>query len=221
MKFGVLGTGMVGRSIALRLVSLGHEVRMGSRQAGNEAAVAWAREAGPSASEGTFADAAQFGEMNFNCTAGTASLAAVSQAGAEQFAGKVVIDLANRLEMGPDGPQLVLGEVSLGEELQSALPGAHVVKTLNTVNHQLMVDPSLLPGSHTMFVAGNHAAAKVQVVELLESFGWPARDIVDLGDITAARATELYMPLWLRLWQATQAPHFNIKLIHAEPDPGS
>ncbi len=213
MRFGVLGTGMVGRSIASKLVSLGHEVTMGARQAGNERAVGWVREAGGAAAEGGFADAAGFGEVVFNCTLGTASVEAVSQAGVERFAGKVLVDVANRLEMASGGPQLVVGEISLGEELQQTLPDARVVKALNTVNHQLMVQPSLLAGSHTMFIAGNDADAKRQVSELLQSFGWPAEDILDLGDISSARAIELYMPLWIRLWQVTQAPHFNIKVV--------
>lgn len=204
---------MVGRTIASKLVSCGHEVKMGSRRAGNERALEWVASTGHGAAEGAFAEAAEFGDVVFNCTAGTASIEVVQQAGAEHFSAKVVIDVANRLEMTDHGPRLVMGEISLAEELQRTLPEARVVKTLNTVNHQLMVEPSLLPGSHSMFVAGNDPEAKAEVIELLESFGWPAEDIIDLGDIASARAMELYLPLWIRLWQVTQAPHFNIKLV--------
>lgn len=115
MRVAVLGTGMVGRSIATKLVSLGHEVMMGSRQAGNERALEWVNEVGGGAAESSFDGAARFGEMIVNCTAGTASVEAVRQAGTRHFAGKVLVDVANRLEMAPAGPQLVLGEESLGE----------------------------------------------------------------------------------------------------------
>lgn len=216
MRFGVLGTGMVGTTIASKLAALGHEVCMGSRTRENPSAAAWAATAGAGARAGTFADAAGFGELVFNCTAGTASVDVVRQAGPERFAGKVLIDVANRLQMTATGPQLVIGEISLGEELQQTVPEARVVKTLNTINHQLMVDPSLVPGSHDVFVCGDDAEAKAQVVSLLVSFGWPREDIVDLGGIASARAVELYIPLWIRLWQINpQAPQFNIKVVRS------
>ena len=215
MRIGVFGTGVVGQAIGAKLVALGHEVRMGSRSADNEGAATWAEEAGPQASHGTFADAAGFGELLFNCTAGLASLDVLRAAGAENLAGKVVVDVSNALDSSQGAPPAVgLGNAdSVGEQLQREFPEARVVKTLNTVNCEVMVDPSLVPGEHHMFVCGNDESAKADVRSLLESFGWPANHILDLGDITSARAVEMYLALWLRLWGVAQSPHFNIRLV--------
>ena len=135
MHIGVLGTGTVGRTLAQALVDRGHEVRMGARAAGNETAVAWAEQAGPLASEGSFADAAAFGELVFNATAGAGSLEALGSAGAEQLAGKVLIDVSNPLDFSKGmPPRLFVGnDDSLGEQIQRAFPDARVVKALNTV----------------------------------------------------------------------------------------
>ena len=215
MRIGVFGTGVVGQAIGAKLVALGHEVRMGSRSADNEGAATWAEEAGPQASHGTFADAAGFGELLFNCTAGLASLDVLRAAGAENLAGKVVVDVSNALDFSQGTPPTVgLGNAdSVGERLQREFPEARVVKTLNTVNCEVMVDPSLVPSEHDMFVCGNDESAKADVRSLLESFGWPANHILDLGDITSARAVEMYLALWLRLWGVAQSPHFNIRLV--------
>ena len=215
MRIGVFGTGVVGQAIGAKLVALGHEVRMGSRSADNEGAATWAEEAGPQASHGTFADAAGFGELLFNCTAGLASLDVLRAAGAENLAGKVVADVSNALDFSQGVPPKVgLGNAdSVGEQLQREFPEARVVKTLNTVNCEVMVDPSLVPGEHDLFVCGNDESAKADVRSLLESFGWPANHILDLGDITSARAVEMYLALWLRLWGVAQSPHFNIRLV--------
>ena len=214
MHVAVLGTGMVGRTLATKLVALGHRVTMGSRRAGNEAAAAWASGAGELAAEGSFADAAAPADLVINATAGTASVAALTSAGPGNLAGKVVVDVANPLDFSAGMPPTlsVCNTDSLGEQVQRRFPAARVVKTLNTVNCDVMVDPSLVPGPHTMFLAGNDAPAKADVRALLESFGWPADDVVDLGDIAAARGMEMYLPMWLRLWQATGSGHFNVKL---------
>lgn len=212
MKFAVLGTGMVGQAIAGKLVSLGHEVMMGSRQRRNEKAVAWAATVGESAREGSFADAASFGDMVVNATAGATSLDALSSAGAPNLAGKVLIDIANPLDFSAGMPPTftVCNTDSLGEQIQRAFPEARVVKALNTINADVMVEPSIVPGSHTVFISGDDQAAKAEVGELLESFGWPKDDIMDLGGIAAARATEMYLALWLRLWAATGTGHLNV-----------
>ena len=217
MRFGVLGTGMVGRTLAGKLVSLGHEVTMGSRQAGNPNAVAWAREAGERAREGSFADAAAVGEMIVNATAGAASLDALAGAGADNLRGKVLIDVANPLDFSAGMPPTltVCNRDSLAEQIQRALPEARVVKALNTVNAAVMVEPSLVPGPHTLFVAGDDPEAKREVTGLLESFGWPGEDVMDLGDISAARGTEMYLPLWLRLFGATGTGHLNVRVVTA------
>ncbi len=218
MRIAVLGTGVVGRTLAGALLSDGHEVRMGSRTAGNEAAVAWAGETGGPATEGDFADAAGFGELVVNATNGAASLAALQAAGAEQLAGKVLVDVSNPLDFSKGMPPTltVCNDDSLGEQIQRAFPDVRVVKTLNTVTAALMVQPSLVGGTHTTFVAGNDAAAKAQAAELLRGFGWPAESILDLGDIGAARGMEMYLPLWLRLFGATGTALLNVEVRAAD-----
>jgi 8-hydroxy-5-deazaflavin:NADPH oxidoreductase len=214
MRFAVLGSGQVGRRIAGKLIELGHEVRLGSRSADNADTRQWAESAGPNASAGTFADAAAFGDIVVNCTAGVASVEVLRAVGTATLDGKLLIDVANPLQSDQGTTTLaVCNTDSLGEQIQRALPGVRVVKALNTMNNAVMVNPSLVDGSHNVFVCGNHDGAKGEVKALLESFGWPADDILDLGDITAARGTEMYLALWLRLWSVAPSPHFNIKLV--------
>ncbi len=212
MHIGVLGTGTVGRTLSQALVDRGHEVRMGARAAGNETAVAWAEQAGPLASEGSFADAVAFGDMAFNATAGAHSLEALELAGAEQLAGKLLVDVSNPLDMSRGMPPTltVCNDDSLAEQLQRAFPEARIVKALNTVTAAVMVQPDLLPGTHTIFLCGDDAGAKAQTARLLEEFGWPPDSILDLGDISAARGMEMYLPLWLRLWGATGSAVLNV-----------
>jgi 8-hydroxy-5-deazaflavin:NADPH oxidoreductase len=215
MRFGVLGTGIVGQTLAGKLVSLGHEVTMGSRQAGNEKAVAWANEAGEAGHEGTFADAARFGEIVVNATGGAVSLDALNSAGAENLSGKVLIDVSNPLDFSQGFPPTltVCNTDSVGEQIQREFPDAKVVKTLNTVNAGLMVAPGSISERHTVFVAGNDDDAKAQVRDVLVSFGWPAEDVLDLGDISTSRGTEMYLPLWLRLANATGSWMVNVKVV--------
>ncbi|MDX6676030.1 MAG: 8-hydroxy-5-deazaflavin:NADPH oxidoreductase [Solirubrobacteraceae bacterium] len=212
MHIGVLGTGTVGRTLAQALLDHGHDVRMGARAAGNDKAVAWADAGGPLASEGSFADAAAFGELVINATAGAASLDALEMAGAEQLAGKVLIDVANPLDMSKGMPPTltVCNDDSLAESIQRAYPDVRVVKALNTVTAAVMVAPELVPGDHTIFVCGNDDVAKATVRGLLEEFGWAPASILDLGDIGAARGLEMYLPLWLRLWGATGTAVLNV-----------
>jgi len=215
VKFGVLGSGMVGSSIAGKLVSLGHEVKMGSRSATNEKAAAWVKSAGKGASQGTFADAAAFGEIVFNCTSGAGSLDALKMAGAQNLRGKVLVDVANPLDFSKGMPPtlFVSNDGSLAERIQAALPDARVVKALNTINANVMVNPSRVPGETDVFVCGNDAGAKAQVTRILkEEFGW--KNVIDLGDLTAARGTESYLHLWLRLMGALKTADFNVKVVH-------
>jgi 8-hydroxy-5-deazaflavin:NADPH oxidoreductase len=205
MKMGVLGTGMVGQAIASKLVALGHEVMMGSRTADNPNATMWAQTAGSSGRAGTFADAAAFGEIVFNCTQGTGSLAALTAAGAKNLEGKILIDVANVLSPADPRPD------SLGQRIQNAFPLAKVVKTLNTISCDVMVHPQSLRESHTVFLSGNDADAKSVVRDLLESFGW--RDVLDLGDVSTARATEGYLPLWLAMWKTLGTVALNVKVV--------
>ena len=215
MKIGILGSGMVGNTVAGKLVALGHEVKMGSRTANNEKAAAWVASAGKGASQGTFADAAGFGEIVFNCTNGNASIEALQQAGVENFAGKIVVDIANPLDFSKGFPPSlsICNTDSLGEQVQKMLPSAKVVKTLNTVNTQVMVEPSRVKGDHDIFLCGNDAEAKAKVTQILrEWFGW--KTIIDLGDITQARGTEMFLPLWVRLYGKLQTGDFNIHVVH-------
>ncbi len=218
MRIGVLGTGMVGETIAGKLVEVGHEVKMGSREAGNEKAVAWAEGAGEAASEGTFADAAEFGELVVNSTSGMHSLEALEAAGAANLAGKTLLDTANPLDFSGGFPPTlsIVNDDSLGEAIQRAFPDANVVKSLNTVNAGVMTDPSALGEQTNIFICGDDSGAKAQVMELLETFGWLSGDIIDLGDITAARAVEMYLPIWLRLMGALDGPQFNIRLVRPQ-----
>lgn len=212
MRIGVLGTGAVGRAIATRMLQLGHEVTMGSRNAASEPLGEWLAEAGEEANGGTFAEAAAAAELLFNCTAGTASLAALESAGAENLAGKTMVDVANPLDFSDGFPPTlsVCNDTSLAEQIQAAFPETHVVKSLNTVNASVMVDPGRVRGDHAIFVCGDDEGAKAQVRALLEAIGWPPESILDLGDLSAARGTEMYLPLWLRLFGKLGTADFNI-----------
>jgi predicted dinucleotide-binding enzyme len=213
MKIGVLGSGIVGQTIGSRLVELGHEVTVGTREP--KKLEDWCQKAGPRARAGSFAASAAFGEILFNCTAGLSSLEALKMAGEQALADKLLIDIANPLDFSSGMPPSlsVCNTDSLGEQIQRAFPRLKVVKTLNTVNAEVMVRPSLVPGDHDVFVSGNDAAAKAQVTEILmDGFGWTS--VVDLGDITTARGTEMLLPLWVRLWGALKTPMFNFKIVH-------
>ncbi|MCI0707313.1 MAG: NAD(P)-binding domain-containing protein [Ignavibacteriae bacterium] len=214
MNIGVLGTGIVGNTIGTKLVQLGHTVKMGSRTANNEKAGAWVTSVGSHASQGTFADAASFGEIIFNCTSGAGSLEALKAAGAQNLKGKIIVDISNPLDFSKGMPPtlFVNNTDSLGERIQRAFPDSKVVKTLNTTNCNIMVNPSLLKGEHDMFLCGNDGGAKQQVADILKNwFGW--KSVIDLGDITAARGMEMVIMLWLRLWGSLQTTNFNYKIV--------
>lgn len=214
MKIGVLGTGMVGETIGSKLVELGHDVKMGSRTADNPKALAWVAAAGERASTGTFRDAALHGDAIFNCTSGGGALEALGAAGADALANKILVDISNPLDFSKGmPPQLfVFNDDSLGERIQRAFPETRVVKTLNTVNCSVMVDPLRIPGETTMFVSGDDAESKNEVMGWLKAwFGW--KDLIDLGGIDTARGTESYLPLWIRLWGAFGSADFNVKVI--------
>ena len=214
-KIGVLGTGMVGNTIGSKLVQLGYEVMMGSRTATNEKAEAWAAANGEKASAGTFEEAAKFGELIFNCTKGDITLEVFKMAGPENFDGKTIVDIANPLDFSKGMPPSLIPQYSntnsLGEEVQKLLPKANVVKTLNIVNCEVMVDAKKSGGDPTMFVSGNSAEAKAEAIGLLKQFNW--NDIIDLGDITTARGTEMLLPIWLRTWMATGNGYFAFKIV--------
>jgi predicted dinucleotide-binding enzyme len=225
MKIGILGTGMVGQSIGGRLAQLGHDVMIGTRDVaetsartapdgmGNPPFSVWQKQ-NPKVKLGTFAQAAAHGELVVNATNGFAAIDILKSAGEANLNGKTLIDISNPLDFSKGMPPtlFVKDTDSLAEQIQRAFPRVNVVKTLNTMTASVMVNPGQLAGGdHTVFVSGNDAGAKVQVAELLKSFGW--RDIIDVGDITTARGTEMLLPIWIRLMGALQTPLFNFKIV--------
>ena len=213
MNIAVLGTGVTGQTVATKLVQLGHEVMMGSRDSAHPNAVTWAKDAGQHALYGTFMNAAAFGEIIFNCTLGSASLNALEQAGAENLKDKILIDTSNPLDRSTDTWTLTISNTdSLGEQIQRTFPETKVVKTLNTVNANVMVDPNKLLERTHVFLSGNDIEAKATVKAILRDwFGW--REIIDLGNITTARSVEMYMLLWHSLRNAISSQRFNIKVV--------
>jgi 8-hydroxy-5-deazaflavin:NADPH oxidoreductase len=216
MKIGILGTGMVGQAIATKMIQLGNTVKMGSRSGKHEKAEAWIAANGSSASQGTFAETASFGEVIFNCTKGEITLEVIKQAGAENLKGKILADVTNPLDFSKGMPPtlLIVNDNSLGEEIQKALPDTHVVKTLNTMTAPVMVNPSLVNGGdHSVFLSGNSQEAKAKVGALLQEIGWKENNIIDLGDISTARGSEQLLPIWVRLYAAMGSPMFQFKIV--------
>jgi 8-hydroxy-5-deazaflavin:NADPH oxidoreductase len=201
MRIGVLGTGPVGTTLAGKLGELGHDVRVGSRDGAK--------------GDGTFADVAAHGELLLNCTAGVASLAALEQAGEDNLRNKVLVDVANPLDFSAGFPPRlsVCNDDSLAEQIQRRFPEARVVKALNTVGAPVMVEPGLVPDEHSLFVAGDDDEAKEQVARLLESMGWSRERVLDLGGIVASRGLEMYLPLWLSLFQSHGSPLLNVRVV--------
>ncbi|RPJ17478.1 MAG: NADP oxidoreductase [Chloroflexi bacterium] len=213
MQIAVLGSGVTGQTIGSKLLELGHEVMMGSREEANPPAVAWAKEGGQHALYGTFMNAAAFGEIIFNCTLGSATLEALQQTGVENLKGKILIDTSNPLDRSTDMWTLTIcNDDSLGEQIQRAFPEVRVVKTLNTVNANVMVDPAKLLERTHVFVSGDDIEAKATVVRILRDwFGW--REIIDLGGIETSRGVEMYVLLWHNLRNAISSQRFNIKIV--------
>ena len=222
-SYGVLGTGTVGQALAGKLSELGHEVRMGTRDPdasrvrtdagwGAEPLGAWL-EAHPSVELVTFRDAIAGSEILINATSGSVSVDVLALGDPADLDGTIVVDIGNPLDFSSGDLDLTVGITdSLGETLQRTYPSIRVVKTLNTVTSPVMIDPaSVGGGDHTMFVAGNHDAAKATVTQMLYSFGW--RDVVDLGDIAGARGMEALLVLWLRGRMALDNAMFNVKLV--------
>ena len=219
VPLAVLGTGVVGRTLSARWVELGHDVVIGARdpvatlaRRGDESFASWAQRH-PSVDILDHASAVSRAPMVVNATNGAASLAVLREVGPERLAGKVLIDVANPLDFsGGMPPTLSVKDTdSLGEQLQRALPDTRVVKTLNTVTADLMVHPDLLSEAGSLFVSGNDDDAKGAVTDLLTSMGH--RDIIDVGDISTARGTEMVLALWVRLMTALGTSHFNFKVV--------
>jgi predicted dinucleotide-binding enzyme len=229
MKIAIIGTGAVGRTLASKLAELNHEIMMGTRNVSEKLAVKTSDDSGnPPFSEwlktnskvklGTFADAAVFGEMTINATYGSNSVTALILAGKKNLAGKVLIDVSNPLDFSNGMPPSLLSGLnntnSLGEEIQKTFPETLVVKTLNTMWCGLMVNPDLIgKGDHINFISGNNTEAKAKVKKLLNQIGWRDENIIDLGDITGARATESMLPIWLRVMNISKSGVFNFKIV--------
>src|SRR5215813_10367657 len=175
MNIAVLGTGMVGNAIGAKLVQIGHQICVGSRTANSEAGQEWLRSVGGKGKTGTFADAAAFGEIVFDCTNGANSIAALRAARAANLRGKILIQVGNPLDFSKAMPPslTVCSTDSQGEQTQREFLDVRVVKALNTVNCDIMIAPSRVPGDHELFICGNDAAAKREVTDrLCEWFGW-------------------------------------------------
>ena len=225
-KIGIFGTGVVARTIGEKLQSLGHEVMLGTR---NVAVTSSRTEPGnygepgfkdwlaqhPQIKLGTYKEMAAFGEMLVNATNGAGSLEALNMGGKENLAGKVLLDIANPLDFSKGmPPSLSISNTdSLAETIQRTFPDTKVVKSLNTMNAFVMVNPSIVPGDHNVFVSGNDTGAKETVNSVLKSFGWKEGNILDMGDITTARGTEQLLPIWVRLWMTFQKPNFNFHIV--------
>ena len=217
MKIGVFGTGVVGQTIAGKFAELGHSVHIGTRDVAKTIQGDFAKWKNDHSEIKlvTFSDAAAHGEILVNATSGVSSLAALKLAGITNLGGKILIDIANPLDFSKGMPPTlsICNDSSLGEQIQAEFPNVKVVKTLNTMTASVMVEPSLVPGDHNVFVAGNDAGAKAAVIEILNSFGWKTENVIDLGDITGSRGTEMFLPLWLRLWGTLQTPMMNMKIM--------
>ncbi len=226
MKIGVIGTGMVGQSLAGKLSEIGHDVVMGTRDvSAAEARTKPGNYGAPPFSDWlakhpkvrleTFARAAAHGEVLINATNGVNSLAALKSAGEANLNGKVLMDIANPLDFSKGMPPslTVCNTDSLGEQIQRTFPSAKVVKTLNTVNAFVMVNPGQVAGGdHHIFVCGNDSEAKEKVIVWLKVwFGW--ENVIDLGDITNARGAEMILPMWVRLMGTLKTPMFNFKIV--------
>ena len=226
MKIGILGTGVVGQTIAEKFQQLRHSVMMGTRDKQATLAKTGKDNFGrPPFSEwlknnlkiqfGTYSEAASFGEFLVNATSGTGSIEALKLAGENNLANKVLLDISNPLDFSKGMPPTltICNTDSLGEQIQRTFPKLKVVKSLNTLNAYLMVNPGLLPEATNIFMNGNNLEAKSEVRKLLTSFGWNSKDIIDMGDISTARGTEQILPIWVRLWGALQTPLFNFKIV--------
>ena len=227
MKIGIIGSGIVGQTLGGKLLEVGNEVMISSRDTSRAkdsgrfklpSVDQWVKDRrakGQKASGGSFRDAARFGEVVINATPGKISVEALKTAGRENLKGKVLVELANPLEFSKTGGMTltVANSDSLAESIQRAFPEAKVVKALNTVSAPVMVNPGALKGDHTLFVAGNDEAAKRWVEETLikQWLGW--RTVIDLGDLTGARGMEMYLHLWIKLLGKLGGPMFNINVV--------
>jgi hypothetical protein len=194
MKVGVLGSGDVAKILASGFLKHGHDVTMGTRTPAKLSE--WIAK-NPKGKAGSFADAAVFADLVVLAVKGKAAAEALRLAGAQNLMGKTVADATNPIEDAPPVNGVLkfftsLNE-SLMERLQAEFSGAHFVKAFNSVGSACMVNPQFKGGKPTMFICGNHEAAKKSVTKVLDEFGW---ETADMGNVEAARAIEPLCMLW-------------------------
>ncbi|MEM9037648.1 MAG: NAD(P)-binding domain-containing protein [Actinomycetota bacterium] len=224
MRIAILGTGMVGQSLAGGLTRTGHDVVIGTR---DPAATMARRDPDAMGAPGfgvwqdnhghipltTSAEAVEGAEVVINATNGVSSIAALDLVGADRLGDKVLLDVANALDFTTAPPSLATVDgPSLAETIQTRFPDARVVKSLNTMNADVMVQPALVgDGGHSVFLCGDDADAKATVRSLLEGLGWV--DVIDLGDLTAAGTVEALLPIWLRLAGTFGSPKLQFQIV--------
>jgi 8-hydroxy-5-deazaflavin:NADPH oxidoreductase len=229
-SIAILGTGGVGQTLASKFLDLGHKIMLGTRNVENKLSETTKDQYGnlpfkewfatnKGVKLGTLKEAAAFGEIILNATKGSESINALKAVEQKDLEGKILIDIANPLDFSMGMPPRLIPELcntnSLAEEIQRTFPKTRVVKTLNTMWSGLMINPGLVnKGDHDIFVCGNDPEAKEEVKKILKSFGWSGENILDLGDISAARATEMYLPLWLRISAATNFKPMNLRIVN-------
>lgn len=213
MRIGMLGSGDVGRVLGAGLAGLGHEVKLGSRNPAQDKLKAWAKDTGPKASTGTFAEAASFGDIVILATLWTGTKSALDLAGAGNLDGKVLIDATNPLHFASMSapPSLsIAGNDSAGEQVQRWVPGAKVVKAFNTVGNPHMVKPTFPGGPPDMFICGDDDGAKSSVTQLLQELGW---SVVDIGGIEGSRYLEPLAMIWILHYFKTRSGNHAFRLL--------
>jgi predicted dinucleotide-binding enzyme len=219
MKIGILGSGVVGFTIANAVLAKGHDVMIGSRTSNHEKTTAWSREQGAHALHGTFKETALWSELLFLCVNGSVVKSVIELTEAGSCKDKILIDLTNPLDFSKGMPPSLLPEYSnhysLGEFVQEQLPETKVVKALNTVNCKLMVDANLVNnGVHHLFLCGNDPEAKNTVKHFLaDNFNWKPECLLDFGNIQAARLTEAIVPFWVGAMKVVDTPLFNYLIV--------
>jgi predicted dinucleotide-binding enzyme len=226
MNISVLGTGSVGQALAGRLSGLGHSIFMGTRDVestlakttpdgwGNPGIGTWITD-NTRVQLCTFNDSvAQGNDLIIFAMNGKFAIECLNSIDSALLNGKVLIDISNPLDFSNGFPPslFISNTESLGELIQNTFPELKVVKTLNTMSNPIMINPKILEGDHSVFLSGNDSEAKSFVTLLLNSFGWESKNIIDLGDITTARGTEMILPLWVRLYGKMQSPMFNFNI---------
>jgi 8-hydroxy-5-deazaflavin:NADPH oxidoreductase len=227
MNITILGTGSVGQALAGKLMSLGNDVTVGTRDVevslqrvepdrmGNMGIGQFMVD-NPGVNLVTFNDAINSDtDLIINALGGESILEVLGAIDPNLIDSKVMIDVANPLDFSNGFPPslTICNTTSLGEQVQAQFLNLKVVKALNTVSNPVMINPTALSGNHNLFICGNDMDAKNIVGGVLISMGWNSSQIIDLGDITNSRGTEMFLPLWVRIFGKVQTPMFNIGIV--------